>query len=78
MSFYDEYGSVEQAGAYWAVNCLRELLEEGKSLKYVIRHKAQLLREYKKTYDTECWDEFVSHYEGAFNRLIKQYKAIGV
>jgi hypothetical protein len=74
LDFYDEYDSIEQACAYEVVDDLRELLAAGKSVKYVQRYKAQVLREYKKTYESECWDEFVSHLEGAFSRLIKQHK----
>jgi hypothetical protein len=82
----DDYDSLEQAHAYYEIDSLRELLDEGKSLRYVMRYKAQVLRECKKIYeydpecceyDPKCWDKFVSHFEGAFSRLIKQYKATG-
>jgi hypothetical protein len=64
----------EQECAYEALDYLFDLLDEGKSLKYVMRHKALELKYYKKTLDPECWDEFLYHYENAFNRYLKQHK----
>jgi hypothetical protein len=62
----------EREEAIHAVNHLRELLDDGCALEYLIKRKDKDLKRWKKVHEPESYSEFVTHYNNEFNRLIKQ------
>jgi hypothetical protein len=66
----------EREEASHAVNYLRELLDDGESLDYVIEYKDKDLSYWKNILESESYAEFVTHYNNEFNRLIKQSSLI--
>jgi hypothetical protein len=55
-----------------AVNHLRELLDDGCGLEYLIKRKDKDLKRWKAAFEPESYAEFVTHYNNEFNRLTKQ------
>jgi hypothetical protein len=55
-----------------AVNHLREFLDDGCGIEYLIKRKDKDLKRWKTVLEPESYAEFVTHYNNEFNRLIKQ------
>jgi hypothetical protein len=58
-----------QEEATHAVNHLRELLDDGCGLEYLMKRKDKDLKRWKAFFEPESYTEFETHYENEFKRI---------